>query len=102
MYIIGHTENIDRGTPSLGTITELELMEEDGEGLNLLIEHMEENQECPETFTAIDDVSELEIELETSNYLNNAQIDELNEMFMADNEWTEDQLKYTIEKLATS
>jgi len=73
-----------------------ELLEEEGEALALLITYMADQQEVPTSFTAIDDYSDDDIELETAIYLSNAQIDKLNEAFIHTDEWTEEQLEYLL------
>lgn len=74
-----------------------ELIGTDEEALDILIEHMEYMQECPEVFSAIDDYTDDEIELKTSDYLSDKQIDLLNDLFIASNEWTEEQIRLVLE-----
>jgi len=99
MYIVKHVDLIDANEPQLGSITEPELIQDEGEGLDLLIDDMVSNQEVPTTFYAIDDYTDEDIELQTSDYLDDAQIDMLNAMFMDSCMWDEDVLRYIIENL---
>ncbi len=87
------------GEPQLGFQYERELMEEEGEALNLLITYMADQQEVPTTFTAIDDYSNDDIELETSDYLDNTEIDILNAMFCETDDWTEEQIRFVLGNL---
>ena len=78
---------------------EVELVENPGEGLDILMNYMEEYQECPETFPAFDDVTgEEDIELKTSNYLTDKQIDMYNDMFIECDNWEYQHLKYLLDK----
>ena len=96
MYITAKEYPVMEGEPQLGKQTERELHQDDGEGLALLITYMADQQEVPTTFTAIDEFSEEDIELKTSDYLDNKYIDMLNAMFMDNNDWTEEQLTFLI------
>ena len=71
-------------------------MQDDGEALAILIEYMADQQEVPTVFTAIDDYTEEDIALEVNDYLDNKQIDFLNDMFIETNEWTKQQIEYII------
>ena len=85
------------GEPQLGTITETELMGEREEAIDALCEYIEDNQELPEVFTVIDDITEFEIDLRVKDYLSNHQINTINELLMEDNEWTTHQIKVIID-----
>ncbi len=96
MWIKKQMMPVDMDEPQLGSQLEEEFFEEEGEGLGILITYMADQQEVPTTFTAIDDYSDEEIELQTSDYLCNNYIDSLNAMFMDNNDWTEEQLAFLI------
>ena len=97
MYIAEHEYPVMVGEPQLGRQIEYNLIEEeDGEGLAILITYMADQQEVPTTFTAIDEFSDEDIELNTCDYLDNKYIDSLNAMFMDNNDWTEEQLTFLI------
>ncbi len=96
MWIKKQMMPVDMDEPQLGSQLEEEFFEEEGEGLGILITYMADQQEVPTTFTAIDDYSDEDIELQTSDYLCNNYIDMLNAMFMDNNDWTEEQLTFLI------
>ena len=85
------------GEPQLGTITETELMGEKEEAILALCDYIEDNQELPEVFTVIDDITDEDIELEVKDYLSDHQIDTVNALLMEDNEWTAHQIKIIID-----
>jgi len=91
MYIIEHRELIDASEPQLGYLTEHELFEEVGEGRQLIIVDMVYNQEVPVSIGIHDDVTNEEIELFTSNYFTDKEIEIINKLFEGI-EWTEVQL----------
>ena len=95
MWIKSDTYPVMDGEPQLGNMVETELMGKE-EGLEILIAYMEDQQEVPTTFTAIDDFTCEDIELQTKDYLSTSQIDMLNEMFTETDGWTEEQLEYLI------
>jgi len=97
MYKYCKEYQVMEGEPHLGKQTECELVEDEGEGLEILLTYMVDNQECPETFNAEDEFNGEDIELQTSTYLTNDQIDMLNDMFMVTSEWDEDMLRFLIE-----
>ena len=96
MYIKRQMMPVDMDEPQLGAQLEEEFYEDEGEGLELLITYMADQQEVPTTFTAIDEFSDEDIELKTCDYLDNKYIDSLNAMFMDNNDWTEEQLTFLI------
>lgn len=96
MYITEKEYPVMDGEPQLGKQIERELHEDEGEGLDILIAYMADQQEVPTTFTAIDEFSDEDIELKTCDYLDNKYIDSLNAMFMDNNDWTEEQLTFLI------
>ena len=97
MYVTAKEYPVMDGEPQLGKQIERELHQDEGEGLALLITYMADQQEVPTTFSAIDEYSEEDIELTTSDYLCNNYIDMLNAMFMDNNDWTEEQLTFLID-----
>ncbi len=97
MWIKSDTYPVMDGEPHLGTVVETELMEDEGEGLAILITYMADQQEVPRTFIAIDDYSDESIELIINDYLDNSQIAILEGAFIHDSEWTETQLYFLIE-----
>jgi len=99
MYLKSTTYQTMEGEPHLGTQTETEIIEEEGEALALLITYMADQQEVPTTFTAIDDYSDDDLELEMTDYLDNNEIDILNAMFIETDEWTEQQIIFVLENL---
>ena len=99
MFIREIRELIDPFEPQLGYLIEHELMEYNNEARDLILGQMADEQEVQETYTAIDDYSELDITLQTSDYFDNKEIDVLNAIFMEDNEWTETQLTYIVDNL---
>ncbi len=96
MYITEKEFPVMDNEPQLGKQIERELHQDEGEGLDILITYMADQQEVPTTFSAIDEYSEEDIELTTSDYLCNNYIDMLNAMFMDNNDWTEEQLTFLI------
>ena len=99
MWIKTTTDLIDSNEPQLGSITDTELIAEQDEGMSALLDYLEDNQECPEIFTVIDDYADEDIELQTSDFLSSKQIDMLNDMFMADNDWDKIQIEYILDNL---
>ncbi len=99
MWIKTTVHQVMEGEPQLGTQEETELMEEDGEALGNLLQTLEDDQECPDTFIVIDDNTEEDIQLTTSDYITGEQIDMLNEMFMADNNWDIVQIEFMLDQL---
>jgi len=97
MYMECKKVPVMAGEPHLGTMNECELIEDDGEALGLLIEYMVEGQSCNETFTVIDDYTDEVLTLNTSDYLDNRDIDMLNEMFIASDDWDEDMITFLIQ-----
>ena len=79
--------------PQLGTQVITELMEDDNEGIELLLEFMSDNQGVPTTFYAIDEFLDEDIELKTSDYLTSKQIDFLNALFIECDGWALEQIK---------
>ena len=99
MWIKTTTDLIDASEPQLGKITETEIMENGDEGLDILLNVMADDQECPVIFTTECEVTDEVIELHTADYLNAQQIDMLNDMFIEDNAWDYIQLKYALDHL---
>jgi len=96
MYITEKEFPVMDGEPQLGKQTEFELVEDEGEGLDILITYMADQQEVPTTFNAEDEFNGEDIELNTCDYLDSKYIDSLNAMFMDNNDWTEEQLTFLI------
>ncbi len=97
MYIRRSNSPIWAEEPQLGSLDESELIEDEGEGLAILITYMADQQEVPTTFSAIDEFGDEDIELQMSDYLDSNYIDMLNAMFMDNNDWTEEQLTFLID-----
>jgi len=93
MWIKTTSEPVMHDEPHLGNMTEHELMEDEGEALELLLTYMADQQEVPTSFYAIDDYSDEDIDLKTIDYLTDAQITNLKAAFELTDGWDEDSLR---------
>jgi len=98
MYIVKHTYPTGDNEP-IGVITEHEIFESyDGEIRDAFIFDFIENQELLDSITMIDSIMENEESIDICNYFSSHEIDLLNEMFMECDEWTENQVKYILNR----
>lgn len=69
MYYTHTTYKVMSGEPHLGSIPESDLIEADGEAEDLFLQNTVDNGYVERYFTAIDDRSDMDIELDITDYI---------------------------------
>ncbi len=93
MYVQHTKYKTMAGEPHLGYQVESELIEDKGEGLELLIDFLVDEGYMPNTFYVMDDMTEqLDIELEARDYLEAEDIEMLSEALDENIDLTKEQI----------